>query len=81
MALKPRCLEQCVSLHINYCASVYFLCGFPNPKNHFNQIYSVQNIQWTFKRFVCGNILLLYQLQISAIYTNVRSCPMRQEWG
>jgi hypothetical protein len=78
---KPRCLQQCVSLHINYCASVYFLCGLPNPKNHFNQISSVQNIQCTFKRFVCGTILLLYQIQISAIYANVRSCPMRQKWG
>lgn len=41
-ALRPRCLEQCVSLHINYCASVYFLCDLPNPKNHFNQIYRVK---------------------------------------
>ena len=74
-ALKPRCLEQCVSLHINYCASVYFLCGLPNSKNHFNQIYRVQNMQCTFQRFVCGTILLLYQIQISAMYAKFRSCP------
>lgn len=66
-AFKPRCLEQCVSLHINYCASVYFLCGLPNPKNHFNQISRVQNMQCTFQRFVCGKILLLYQIQISVM--------------
>jgi hypothetical protein len=80
-ALKPRCLEQCVSLHINYCASVCFLCGFPNPKNHFNQICRVQNIQRTFQRFVRGTIQMLYQIQISATYVNFRSCPMRQKWG
>jgi hypothetical protein len=57
MALQPRCLEQCVSLYINYCAFVYFLCGFRNPKNHFHLISSVQNIQCTFKRFV---VVLLY---------------------